>query len=146
MPIAIETAAANEQHYELPPEFFVASLGPNLKYPQSTALTQRPLTSLRRYSGCLFTKEELAAPLEGDMGPVLQVQPKKNLCRPSSGAAHHPAHPPRFLRPPKSACYPCISIALRSPLAPASASSTSAAGGAPSLFTPHRGCRTVPSS
>jgi cyclopropane-fatty-acyl-phospholipid synthase len=31
MPIAIETDAANEQHYELPPEFFVASLGPNLK-------------------------------------------------------------------------------------------------------------------
>jgi cyclopropane-fatty-acyl-phospholipid synthase len=31
MPIAIETAAANEQHYELPPEFFVTSLGPNLK-------------------------------------------------------------------------------------------------------------------
>lgn len=31
-PIAIETAAANEQHYELPPEFFQEVLGPRLKY------------------------------------------------------------------------------------------------------------------
>lgn len=31
-PIAIETEAANRQHYELPPEFFVATLGRRLKY------------------------------------------------------------------------------------------------------------------
>ena len=31
-PIAIETDAANEQHYEVPPEFFVEVLGDNLKY------------------------------------------------------------------------------------------------------------------
>lgn len=31
-PIAIETAAANEQHYELPPAYFDAVLGPNRKY------------------------------------------------------------------------------------------------------------------
>jgi len=31
-PIAIETQAANEQHYEVPPEFFRRVLGPNLKY------------------------------------------------------------------------------------------------------------------
>lgn len=31
-PIAIETVAANEQHYELPPAFFEAFLGPRLKY------------------------------------------------------------------------------------------------------------------
>ena len=31
-PIAIETEAANEQHYELPPEFFVHFLGEHLKY------------------------------------------------------------------------------------------------------------------
>jgi cyclopropane-fatty-acyl-phospholipid synthase len=31
-PIAIHTAAANEQHYELPPEFFTAVLGRHLKY------------------------------------------------------------------------------------------------------------------
>ncbi len=30
--IAIETAAANEQHYEVPPAFFEAVLGPHLKY------------------------------------------------------------------------------------------------------------------
>ena len=31
-PIAIETDAANAQHYELPPSFFAAHLGPHLKY------------------------------------------------------------------------------------------------------------------
>lgn len=31
-PIAIATDAANEQHYELPPAFFAAHLGPHLKY------------------------------------------------------------------------------------------------------------------
>lgn len=31
-PIAIETRAANEQHYELPPEFFQLVLGPRRKY------------------------------------------------------------------------------------------------------------------
>jgi cyclopropane-fatty-acyl-phospholipid synthase len=31
-PIAVETAAANEQHYELPPEFFGLLLGPRRKY------------------------------------------------------------------------------------------------------------------
>ena len=32
LPVAVNTADANEQHYELPPEFFVAVLGPHLKY------------------------------------------------------------------------------------------------------------------
>ena len=31
-PIAIETQAANEQHYEVPSEFFIKILGPRLKY------------------------------------------------------------------------------------------------------------------
>ncbi len=31
-PVAIHTDAANEQHYELPPEFFRLCLGPRLKY------------------------------------------------------------------------------------------------------------------
>lgn len=31
-PIAVLTEKANEQHYEVPPEFFINSLGPNLKY------------------------------------------------------------------------------------------------------------------
>ena len=31
-PIALETDTANEQHYELPPEFFEIVLGPFLKY------------------------------------------------------------------------------------------------------------------
>lgn len=32
LPLAIHTADANEQHYELPAEFFLLSLGKNLKY------------------------------------------------------------------------------------------------------------------
>lgn len=31
-PVAIETAAANEQHYEVPTEFYTSVLGPHLKY------------------------------------------------------------------------------------------------------------------
>ena len=31
-PIALQTDAANQQHYEVPPEFFLHCLGPNLKY------------------------------------------------------------------------------------------------------------------
>src|ERR1700722_233245 len=31
-PIAERTASANEQHYELPPEFFELFLGPQMKY------------------------------------------------------------------------------------------------------------------
>ena len=31
-PIAVATEAANDQHYEVPPEFFLRSLGPYLKY------------------------------------------------------------------------------------------------------------------
>ncbi|WP_240906278.1 class I SAM-dependent methyltransferase [Thermomonas sp. HDW16] len=31
-PVAIQTDAANRQHYELPPEFFLRCLGPRLKY------------------------------------------------------------------------------------------------------------------
>ena len=32
MPVAIQTAAANEQHYEVPTPYFLAVLGPKLKY------------------------------------------------------------------------------------------------------------------
>jgi len=31
-PMAVETRAANEQHYEVPPEFFLHALGKRLKY------------------------------------------------------------------------------------------------------------------
>lgn len=31
-PVAVDTSTANEQHYELPPEFFQTVLGPHLKY------------------------------------------------------------------------------------------------------------------
>ncbi len=32
VPIATDTALANEQHYEIPPSFFEIILGPRLKY------------------------------------------------------------------------------------------------------------------
>ena len=43
-PIAIETKAANEQHYEVPTEFYQLCLGPNLKY--SSAYYKEGVTSL----------------------------------------------------------------------------------------------------
>jgi cyclopropane-fatty-acyl-phospholipid synthase len=43
-PIAIETSAANEQHYEVPARFFELVLGPNLKY--SSALWNATATNL----------------------------------------------------------------------------------------------------
>ena len=43
-PIAVETAAANEQHYELPTAFFELCLGKHLKY--SSGLYQHPGCSL----------------------------------------------------------------------------------------------------
>ncbi|KAK9804356.1 hypothetical protein WJX72_008944 [[Myrmecia] bisecta] len=44
MPIAIQTAAANEQHYEVPTEYFLLCLGKHLKY--SSCLYPSPSTSL----------------------------------------------------------------------------------------------------
>lgn len=44
MPVAVQTAAANEQHYELPTEYFLAALGPHRKY--SSCLYERPDMSL----------------------------------------------------------------------------------------------------
>lgn len=45
-PIAINTQDANEQHYELPSEFFVKVLGPYLKY--SSGYWQEGVTSIAR--------------------------------------------------------------------------------------------------
>jgi cyclopropane-fatty-acyl-phospholipid synthase len=52
MPIAIETQAANQQHYELPPQFYQHILGKHLKYssaywePHTTSLDQAEETML----------------------------------------------------------------------------------------------------
>ena len=43
-PIAVETATANEQHYEVPTEFFHLVLGPRLKY--SSGLWSKSVTNL----------------------------------------------------------------------------------------------------
>jgi len=43
-PLAVETEAANEQHYEVPAEFFQKVLGPRLKY--SSCLFSNPQTTL----------------------------------------------------------------------------------------------------
>ncbi len=54
-PVAIETKAANDQHYELPPAFFVACLGDRLKYSScfydtgSETLSQAEVAMLRLY-------------------------------------------------------------------------------------------------
>lgn len=55
-PIAVDTGAANEQHYEVPPEFFLKALGPHLKYsaclwPEGTAnLAAAELAMLELYA------------------------------------------------------------------------------------------------
>lgn len=54
-PVAVETAAANEQHYELPPEFFELVLGKHLKYssgywtPETSSLDEAEEAMLRLY-------------------------------------------------------------------------------------------------
>ncbi len=88
MPIAIETDAANEQHYEFPPEYFVACLGTNLKCTKLAVPSLANCNTLCMYSSCLFTQEELDSPLVGDMGPVLQVKHAKGC------ATVPPPHPP----------------------------------------------------
>ncbi len=55
-PIAVETAAANDQHYEVPPEFFELVLGTHLKYssgywhPQVTDLSDAERAMLDLYA------------------------------------------------------------------------------------------------
>lgn len=51
-PIAIETDAANTQHYELPPAFFEAHLGPQLKY--SCALYPTGMETLAQAEEAMF--------------------------------------------------------------------------------------------
>lgn len=55
MPVAIETDAANEQHYEVPTEYFVLCLGKHMKY-----------------SSCLFEKgnESLSQAEEAMLGEL----------------------------------------------------------------------------
>ncbi|GBF89484.1 cyclopropane-fatty-acyl-phospholipid synthase [Raphidocelis subcapitata] len=46
LPVAVHTAAANEQHYEVPTEYFTSVLGPNRKY--SCCLYNSPRDSLEK--------------------------------------------------------------------------------------------------
>lgn len=46
MPVAIQTAAANEQHYEVPTPYFLSVLGPKLKY--SSCVYPSPKTTLEQ--------------------------------------------------------------------------------------------------
>lgn len=60
LPIAIQTAAANEQHYEIPTSYFLLCLGKHLKY-----------------SSCLYPDLNPATPLddaeEAMLGEVLHL-------------------------------------------------------------------------
>ena len=47
-PIAEQVGKANEQHYEVPPEFFRLVLGPRLKYSSCLCLTARGRSPRRR--------------------------------------------------------------------------------------------------
>ncbi len=58
-PIAIETRAANEQHYELPTEFFKLCLGKRLKY--SSAFYPTGLETLDQAEDIMLRRAEKAA-------------------------------------------------------------------------------------
>ncbi len=60
-PIAIETEAANEQHYEVPTAFYLSSLGTRLKY--SCAYYPTPNTSLDDAEEAMLTLYEQRAEL-----------------------------------------------------------------------------------
>lgn len=61
-PIAVETRAANEQHYEVPPEFFELCLGPRLKY--SGCLWPAGVDSLARAEEAMLALTAQRARLE----------------------------------------------------------------------------------
>lgn len=46
LPVAVHTAAANEQHYEVPTDYFTAVLGPHRKY--SCCLYNSPRDGLEK--------------------------------------------------------------------------------------------------
>src|SRR5665213_1370652 len=64
-PIAIETKAANEQHYEVPTEFYKYCLGPNLKY--SSGLYQNTTSSLEQAERDMLTLTCERAELKDEM-------------------------------------------------------------------------------
>ena len=72
MPVAIETDAANEQHYEVPTEYFLLCLGKHLKY-----------------SSCIYEtgKESLAEAEEAMLSYDRSRSPSHISC----------LHPPLFL-------------------------------------------------
>lgn len=63
-PIAIETDTANAQHYELPPSFFAAHLGPHLKY-SCCLYTDSASTLARAEDAMLALYERRAAIADG---------------------------------------------------------------------------------
>ncbi len=64
-PIAIETAAANEQHYEVPTRFYQLCLGPRLKYSSCYYPTGR---------GCLAEAEEVMLALTCERARIADGQ------------------------------------------------------------------------
>lgn len=54
-PVTVDAAAANEQHYEVPTDFFLAHLGPRLKYSScefvtaATTLAEAETYSIKEY-------------------------------------------------------------------------------------------------
>lgn len=64
-PIAIETKAANEQHYEVPTEFYQLCLGPNLKY--SSAYYRPGVSSLEQAEKDMLSMTSERAELKNGM-------------------------------------------------------------------------------
>jgi cyclopropane-fatty-acyl-phospholipid synthase len=66
LPVAIETKAANEQHYEVPAEFYKLCLGPRLKY--SSCFYETGTESIGEAEETMLTKSCERAELEDGMG------------------------------------------------------------------------------
>jgi cyclopropane-fatty-acyl-phospholipid synthase len=64
-PVAVETAAANDQHYELPPEFFAHVLGPRRKY--SSCLYPYGINNLTEAEEAMLSETCIRAGLEDGM-------------------------------------------------------------------------------
>ena len=70
-PIAVSTAAANEQHYQVPPEFFRLVLGPHLKY--SCSSWDENMTSLAEAEEATLATTALRAEISPGMLSLIHI-------------------------------------------------------------------------
>ena len=82
LPVAVQTAAANEQHYEVPTDYFVLVLGPHLKYSSCLYNSARNTLAEAEHNmlgGCPWLPGWLDGWLAGWLGPLLCELPGAGL-------------------------------------------------------------------